>query len=130
MRFSECSHGFRPRKNCHIALERIYYKWRGVKWFIEADISKCFDKILHPILLGLVDSHLDDYLIPLIIRSIFKADYINFGGLVYNELENKIGTPQGFVLSQLFCNILLHEFDKQVSLICTKTNSDLKYKKL
>lgn len=25
-KFLECSHGFRPRKSCHTALERIYYK--------------------------------------------------------------------------------------------------------
>lgn len=77
----------------------------------------------------MVDRHIDDYLISLTISSILKADYINSGGLVYNELENKIGTLQSSVLSPLFCKILLHEFDKQVSLICTKINSDLEHKK-
>ena len=128
-KFLECSHGFRPRKSCHTALERIYYKWRGVKWFIEADIRKCFDKISHPILLGLVNRYFDDYWTSLTISNILKAGYIHFGGLVDSELESKIGTPQGSVLSPLFCNILLHEFDNQVSLMCSKVTGDLDHKK-
>lgn len=128
-KFLECSHGFRPGKSCHTALERIYYKWRSVKWFIEADISKCFDKISHPILLGLVNNHLNDYWTSLTINNILKGGYIHFGGLIDSELKSKIGAPQGSVLSPLFCNILLHEFDKQVSLIYVKANGNLGYKK-
>lgn len=35
-KFLNCSFSFRPKRSCHSALEHIYYKWRGVKWFIEA----------------------------------------------------------------------------------------------
>ncbi len=44
-------------------------------------------------------------------------------------MDNKSNTPQGSILSPLFCNILLSEFDKQASLICTRANGDLTYKK-
>jgi retron-type reverse transcriptase len=42
-RFSSHSHGFRPGKGCHTALQAIYYQWAGTTWFIEGDISGCFD---------------------------------------------------------------------------------------
>ncbi len=41
--FSDHSHGFRPGRGCHTALRDIYHGWVGTVWFIEGDISKCFD---------------------------------------------------------------------------------------
>ncbi len=41
--FSDHSHGFRPERGCHTALREIYYGWKGTVWFIEGDISHCFD---------------------------------------------------------------------------------------
>ena len=39
--FSEHSHGFRPNRGCHTALQEIQV-WKGTRWFIEGDISKYF----------------------------------------------------------------------------------------
>lgn len=41
--FSDLSHGFRPRRGCHTALNAIHKSWPGTKWFIEGDIKGCFD---------------------------------------------------------------------------------------
>ena len=41
--FSAHAHGFRPGRGCHTALREITQHWKGVKWFIEGDISQCFD---------------------------------------------------------------------------------------
>ena len=41
--FSRHSHGFRPDRGCYTALGDITQHWRGVKWFIEGDISQCFE---------------------------------------------------------------------------------------
>jgi retron-type reverse transcriptase len=41
--FNPHSHGFRPGRGCQTALAEITKSWRGVKWFIEGDISQCFD---------------------------------------------------------------------------------------
>src|SRR5512135_2872289 len=49
--FSDHSHGFRPKRSCATALREIYYKWPGTAWFIEGDISQCFDKLNHELLL-------------------------------------------------------------------------------
>ena len=34
--FSRHSHGFRPERGCHSALQEIYHEWVGTAWFIEA----------------------------------------------------------------------------------------------
>lgn len=110
-KFSKLSYGFRPRKSCHSALCHIYYKWRGVKWFIEADFIQCFDRISHPILLSLINRYLNDYWTLYTISKFLKVGFIHFGNYADSELVNKVGTPQGSVLSPLFCNILLNEMD-------------------
>ncbi len=40
--FNENSHGFRPKKSCHTALEQIKKSWTGMKWLIEFDIKGFF----------------------------------------------------------------------------------------
>ncbi len=40
-RFSDNSHGFRPRRGCHTALSEAADHWTGTTWFIEGDISDC-----------------------------------------------------------------------------------------
>jgi retron-type reverse transcriptase len=33
--FSTLSHGFRPQRSCHTALDQVGKTWTGTKWFIE-----------------------------------------------------------------------------------------------
>src|SRR6185437_1309440 len=40
--FSARSHGFRPGRGCHTALDEIASTWTGTTWFIEGDIADCF----------------------------------------------------------------------------------------
>ena len=42
--FADRSHGFRAGRGCHTALSEVYYNWHGTAWFIEGDISACFDR--------------------------------------------------------------------------------------
>jgi retron-type reverse transcriptase len=49
--FCDCSFGFRLKRSCHSALERIKKKWQVIRWIISLDISKCFDRIQHEILI-------------------------------------------------------------------------------
>jgi retron-type reverse transcriptase len=46
-RFSDRSHGFRPRRGCHTALREIANTWTGTAWFIEGDIADCLDAWSH-----------------------------------------------------------------------------------
>jgi len=43
-----------------------------------------------------------------------RVGYICFDGIHDSSLLNRKGSPQGSLLSPLFCNILLHELDKHV----------------
>ena len=44
-RFSDRSHGYRPRRGCHTALAEVADKWTGTTWLIEGDISDCFGSL-------------------------------------------------------------------------------------
>jgi group II intron reverse transcriptase/maturase len=109
--FLNSSHGFRPNRSCHSALRSIYHEWRGVKWFIECNFVSCFDKISHPIVLSILNKHLNDYWTSNLVNRFLKKGYIHFGNLSDSRLELKVGTPQGSIISPLICNILLHELD-------------------
>lgn len=109
--FLDSSHGFRPKRSCHSALVDIYYKWRGIKWFIECDFISCFDRISHPVALSIINRSLDDYWTSNLVNRFLKKGYVHFGNLCDSQLELKVGTPQGSIISPLICNILLHDLD-------------------
>jgi retron-type reverse transcriptase len=52
--FSDHSHGFRPNRGCHTALSTLKHTWNGTRWFIEGDISRCFDRLDHQVMLSIL----------------------------------------------------------------------------
>lgn len=108
--FSDNSHGFRPNKSCHTALEAISYVWKGTKWFIEFDIKGCFDNIDHKKLMELLKKRIDDKRILSLIWRFLKAGYME--DWKYNQTYS--GTPQGGIISPILSNIYLHELDEYV----------------
>ena len=36
VQFGDHSHGFRPGRGCHTALQEVYHTWGGTTWIIEA----------------------------------------------------------------------------------------------
>lgn len=109
-RFSPQSHGFRPNRGCHTALQEITHKWRGVKWFIEGDIKGCFDNINHDVLLSILrETILDNRLIRLV-SNMLRAGYLED----WRYHKTLSGTPQGGVVSPLFSNIYLDKLDRFV----------------
>ncbi|MFQ5854684.1 MAG: reverse transcriptase/maturase family protein [Anaerolineae bacterium] len=112
-RFSDCSHGFRPNRGCHTALQQIYYGWTGTKWFIEGDIKGCFDNIDHKVLLDILTRDIRDNRFLKLIRTLLKAGYTE--GWNYHNTYS--GTPQGGVASPILANILLNELDQYVGVV-------------
>ncbi len=56
-KFEPNSHGFRPGRSCHDAIGSIFNAIRGKsKFVLDADISKCFDRINHAKLLEKVNT--------------------------------------------------------------------------
>ena len=42
--FSNASHGFRPERSCHTALEHVKAVWTGVKWLVDVDVAGFLDR--------------------------------------------------------------------------------------
>lgn len=74
--FSPHSHGFRSGRGCHTALGEITKGWKGVKWFIAGDISRCFDSLDHPVLLTILRESFHDQRFLRLITNLLKAGYL------------------------------------------------------
>ena len=105
------SYGFRPMRDTAMALERVNYLTRntGYYWIVEGDISKCFDRINHAILLRrLYHMGIKDQRVIQIIKAMLKAG-------IMDECEvNEDGTQQGGLLSPLLANAYLDILDEWV----------------
>ena len=108
--FCDESHGFRPQRGCHTALQHVKRVWTGVNWFIEGDIEKCFDTIDHNKLLDIIGQRIRDFRFMKLLRTMLKAGYIED----WQQRPSLTGTPQGGVISPLLANIFLHELDNYV----------------
>jgi len=74
--FCPTSHGFRPGRGCHTALGEIYRKWPGTVWFIEGDISRCYDSLDHAVLLSILREKIRDNRFLRLIENLLKAGYL------------------------------------------------------
>jgi group II intron reverse transcriptase/maturase len=106
--FSEHSHGFRPGRGCHTALETIRRTWMGTKWFIEGDIQGCFDNIDHILLLDIIGRDIQDERLRKLLREMLEAGYMED----WQHHKTYSGTVQGGVVSPILSNIVLNELDK------------------
>jgi group II intron reverse transcriptase/maturase len=109
--FDPHSHGFRPRRGCHTALQEITQTWRGTTWFIEGDIKGCFDNIDHAVLLATIAEKVHDNRFLLLLKGLLEAGYLE--DWKYNRTLS--GTPQGGVVSPILANIYLDRLDKYVA---------------
>lgn len=130
--FENCSHGFRPDRSCHTALDQIQTRFTGVKWFIEGDIKSFFDNIHHDILIGILKERISDERFIRLIRKFLNAGYIE--DWVYHKTYS--GTPQGGIISPILANIYLNKLDKYMQEYILKFNKgknrkrNPKYRKL
>jgi len=108
--FSDRSHGFRKGRGCHTALREVQNTWTGTVWFIEGDISDCFGKIDHEILLRILAEKILDNRFLRLIRNMLKAGYMED----WQYHDTLSGTPQGGVVSPLLSNIYLDKLDEYV----------------
>ena len=108
--FSNHSHGFRPGLGCDTALQDIAQNWKGVKWFIEGDIKRCFDNIDHEIMLSILREKVLDNRFIRLVENMLKAGYLE----QWEHRPTLSGTPQGGVASPLFANIYLDRLDEYV----------------
>ena len=120
--FSPHSPGFRPHHGCHTALLEIQQTWTATKWFLEGDITGCFDNVSHAVLLSIRGEYLQDRRFLRLIEQLLKAGYWE-GAAVHATLS---GCPQGAICSPLLSNISLSRLDTFVeqTLIPTDTRRE------
>jgi group II intron reverse transcriptase/maturase len=107
-RFSNLSHGFRPGRGCHTALNAIRKKWTGTVWFIEGDIKGAYDNVDHSIMLGIIRRDIHDGRFVRLIEELLKAGYME-DWRYYDTLS---GVPQGGIISPLLFNVYLSDLDR------------------
>ena len=107
-RFEPHSYGFRPGRSAHDAVKYIFFSIRRQdKYVLDADISKCFDKINHKALLSKLNTF------PLMRRAI-KA-WLKSGVMEGKHIfPTQEGTPQGGTISPLLANIALHGLEEYI----------------
>ena len=101
-KFEPNSYGFRPGRCTMDAICAIWKVSKGTSWFLDADITGCFDNISHDSLLQRIPKFAS------IIRLWLKSGYLE-----YDKYHNTdAGTPQGGVISPLLANIALDGLER------------------
>lgn len=119
------SYGFRPMRDAPMALERakLLVHHTGYYWIVEGDISKCFDRIDHSVLIKrLYHMGIKDRRVLQIIKAMLKA------GVMGECEQNEEGTPQGGLISPLLANVYLDMMDEWISKQWEKKKTQFPYK--
>lgn len=107
---SQHSHGFRPKRGCHTALSEIRHTWTSTKWFVEGDISKCFDALDHTVMMSVLREKLHDNRFLQLVQNLLQAGYLE----EWHYHDTLSGSPQGGVISPILSNVYLDKLDKFV----------------
>lgn len=107
-RFHQDSYGFRSKRSCHQAVERVRELHRQqYRWVLDADIKGFFDNLSHEALMRELSDVVADGNILRLVEKFLRAGVMEGGNL----LPTRVGTPQGGVASPLLANIALNILD-------------------
>lgn len=121
--FSNHSHGYRSGRGSQTVHAEIKRKFVEIDYFIEADVSKCFDSIDHKKLRAVLASRIKcAKTLSLIMKSLSSGlvsltDSDSLGRFANSA---KKGVPQGAVHSPVLCNIFLASLDDFVEQLAVK----------
>lgn len=98
--------GFRPNRNCHMALRKlnVMIEKNRTNYILDADIKGFFDNIDHEWAVKFIESRIKDPNIIRLVRRMLKAGIVN--DFVYEDTE--VGSGQGSVCSPIIANIYMH----------------------
>jgi len=109
--FSEHSYGFRPGRRAHQAVAAAQgYISSGLRWVVDIDLEKFFDRVNHDRLMAAVAARVKDKRLLRLLRAFLNAGVME-NGLVSPTDE---GAPQGGPLSPLLSNLVLDELDREL----------------
>jgi group II intron reverse transcriptase/maturase len=109
--FHDASYGFRPGRNCHMALAQVLkLHEEGYQAVVDADIQGCYDNIPFWAIMQALAAQVADGNILRLIERFLRAGVMENG--VFKPTT--VGTPQGGVISPLLANIVLNYLDWQL----------------
>ena len=114
--FSDLSHGYRPNRSTHSAVAQIE-SWRATAWFVEGDISACFDEVDHRVLESILRERISDERFIRLINKLLRAGYLDTN---LSFIGTNIGTGQGSICSPILANIYLDKLDKFMEDLITR----------
>jgi RNA-directed DNA polymerase len=106
-RFHRHSFGFRPRRNTHQAISRLYKVVAEREEncvVVEMDLEKFFDTVDHSKLIEILAERIEDPHFLRLVRRILRNSILSEGGEIR---RNERGTPQGAPISPILANIYL-----------------------
>lgn len=110
--FHPNSHGFRPGRSCHTAIEQARkYVDDGYEWVVDLDLEDFFNRVHHQRLLARLAQRVEDKRLLVLIGRMLKAKVVMPEGVV---VSNDEGVPQGGPLSPLLSNVVLDELDREL----------------
>ncbi|MGR3051530.1 reverse transcriptase domain-containing protein, partial [Vibrio vulnificus] len=106
--FHPSSFGYRPNRSCHDAINKatMFIRRYGMQHVVDMDLSKCFDKLDHELILRSIRTRVTDGSVLALINQFLKSGVMVDGHWQQTEL----GSPQGGVISPLIANIYLDAF--------------------
>lgn len=119
--FLECSYGFRPNRDCHLAIKKLdeIIMKKNINYVVDADIKGFFNNVNHEWLVKFLELTIQDQkFIQYIIRFLKSGIMENM-----QHYENDKGTPQGGLISPILANVYLHYvldlwFEQYVKIKC------------
>ncbi len=104
--FAGFSHGFRPGRSAHDALDALAYviERRKVNWIVEVDIRQYFERIDRKWLRRFLEYRIGDRRVVHLIEKWLNAGVMDAG----HRVDRERGIPQGAVISPILANIYLH----------------------
>ena len=104
--FHPSSYGYRPERSCHDAISKstMFIRQYNRRWVVDMDLSKCFDRLDHEMIINGVKSRVTDGSILRLVKQ-----FLSSGVMVGKHwVANEKGSPQGGVMTPRTQKITWH----------------------
>ena len=110
--FHPSSYGYRPGRSAQDAVAKatMFIRRYGLSHVVDMDLSKCFDRLDHDLIIASIRRRVTDGSILHLIRMFLESGVMDEG--IWSSTE--LGSPQGGVISPLIANIYLDAFDQEM----------------